>query len=351
MQKRPSSVNPADYPDEEFQLFSINAFDLGHAPITPGSSIGSTKKLVQPGDVLLSKIVPHIRRAWIVGPEIGYRQVGSSEWITFRNELAHPPYLRHLLTSNLFHAHFMNAVAGVGGSLLRARPAAVGKIEILLPPIVEQERIADILDRADDLRAKRQAALDKLDSLTQAIFHDMFENRGAGEEGYEPVTLGEICEFKYGKSLPAKNRAGGDVPVFGSNGIVGNHDAAITDGPAIVVGRKGSFGAINFSETACWPIDTAYFIDSTATDTDLKWLSVLLGRLRLDELNKAAAVPGLNREDAYRKKVVLPPVSVQCRFADLVQRIDLFSGVMERGFDAHDSLMASLQQRAFSGAL
>src|SRR4051794_19967562 len=108
------------------------------------------------------------------------------------------------------------------------------------------------------------------------------------------VTLGEICEFKYGKSLAADNRVPGGVAVYGSNGVVGSHTTAITNGPTVVVGRKGSFGEVNYSNAPCWPIDTTYYIDSSATFVDLRWLSYLLPTLRLTELNRAAAVPGLN---------------------------------------------------------
>ena len=68
----------------------------------------------------------------------------------------------------------MQTVAGVGGSLLRARPSYVADIEIPLPPLDEQRRIAAVLDAADALRAKRRQALAKLDSLAGAIFIDMF---------------------------------------------------------------------------------------------------------------------------------------------------------------------------------
>lgn len=109
------------------------------------------------------------------------------------------------------------------------------------------------------------------------------------------VALGEVCEFKYGKSLPEGKRAGGKIPVYGSNGIVGYHDQAITDGMTIVLGRKGSFGEINLSPVSCWSIDTTYYIDRKATDADLRWLAYQLVNLKLTELNKSAAVPGLNR--------------------------------------------------------
>ena len=134
------------------------------------------------------------------------------------------------------------------------------------------------------------------------------------------VSLGKICEFKYGKSLPELKRTGGNIPVFGSNGIIGQHNEAITDGSTIVIGRKGSLGEVNFSNVSCWPIDTTYYIDKSATDTDLKWLAYQLSALGLTKLNKAAAVPGLNREDAYRQRLLLPPLEEQRRIAEILDR-------------------------------
>src|SRR5690554_8031256 len=82
MLKRGGSVNPANYPDETFELLSIPAFDKGEPEIVEGKAIGSSKSCVQPNDVLLSKIVPHIKRCWVVpAPQGTYRQIGSGEWI------------------------------------------------------------------------------------------------------------------------------------------------------------------------------------------------------------------------------------------------------------------------------
>jgi len=148
MVSRGGSVDPAKFPDEKFDLYSIPAFDRGTSDIVQGADIGSTKQVVRPGDVLLSKIVPHIRRSWVVGPSRGHRVIASGEWIVFRSSAAHPPYLRHVLTGDPFHAQFMATVSGVGGSLLRARPAFVARIDVPLPPIEEQRRIAEVLDRA-----------------------------------------------------------------------------------------------------------------------------------------------------------------------------------------------------------
>jgi type I restriction enzyme S subunit len=134
------------------------------------------------------------------------------------------------------------------------------------------------------------------------------------------VAVGDVCEFKYGKGLPEANRSGGNVPVFGSNGLVGFHDVALTAGPTIVIGRKGSYGEVNYSSVPCWPIDTTYYVDSTATKEDLRWLMYRLSALSLNKLNRAAAVPGLNREDAYRLRFLLPPRPEQRRIADILDK-------------------------------
>lgn len=136
------------------------------------------------------------------------------------------------------------------------------------------------------------------------------------------VLLGEVCEFKYGKSLPEHKRVSGPYLVYGSNGPVGTHLEALTYGPTIVVGRKGSFGEVHYSDAGCWPIDTTYYIDSTSTSCDLKWLTYRLNSLGLKKLNRAAAVPGLNRDDAYRQEFLLPPLDEQRQIAQVLDSVD-----------------------------
>ncbi len=109
--------------------------------------------------------------------------------------------------------------------------------------------------------------------------------------GWTQVSLGEICELKYGKSLTGKARRGAGFPVYGSNGVVGENDAPLTAGPTVVIGRKGSFGEVHYSPTACWPIDTTYFVDESDTACDLRWLAYRLSGLQLKGLNKSAAIP------------------------------------------------------------
>lgn len=136
------------------------------------------------------------------------------------------------------------------------------------------------------------------------------------------VRLGDICDFKYGKSLPDKDRVAGEAPVFGSNGVVGKHAVSISTGPTIIIGRKGSAGKLNFSHFDCWPIDTTYYIDESCCKQNLRWLYHTLDSLRLHELNNATGIPGLNRNDAYERTLIVPNLSEQERIATVLDQAD-----------------------------
>ncbi len=159
---------------------------------------------------------------------------------------------------------------------------------------------------------------------------------------WSEVSLGEICEFKYGKSLPGSRRASGHVPVYGSNGDVGTHDVALTQGPTIIVGRKGSFGEVHYSDVACWPIDTTYYVDQTSTEADLRWLAYRLSSMGLTKLNRAATVPGLNREDAYRERLLVPPLPEQRRIAAILDQADALRAKRRAAIAQLDTLAQSI---------
>jgi len=126
------------------------------------------------------------------------------------------------------------------------------------------------------------------------------------------VKLGDVLTLEYGKPLKQEERIPGPFPVFGSNGKVGVHNAYIVEGPAIVVGRKGSAGAVTWSDSNCFPIDTTFYVSLIdAKITLLRFIYYLLGALKLDEVNTQSGIPGLNRNDAYEIEIPLPPLEVQ----------------------------------------
>lgn len=212
MVARAGSVDPKKYPDEDFDLYSIPAHDRGAGgfDVVRGSDIGSSKKTVEPGDVMISKIVPHIRRSRVVGAMGERRQISSTEWITFRSSVHEPMFLRYFLISDEFHTQFMKTVSGVGGSLMRAQPARVKPIEVPVPPLDEQRRIVELLeDHLSRLNAATEytrTAAHRLVRLAQASRQQAIDSLSS-----PMVPLSELVErIETGKSLAGTAPASDD---------------------------------------------------------------------------------------------------------------------------------------------
>lgn len=180
-QARTESLDPRRFPDEAFDLFSVPSYSNYEPEVAAGRDIGSTKQEVREGDVLLCKIVPHIRRGWVVPRANGKRQIASGEWIVFRDHGLDPEYLRRFVLSDRFHEQFMRTVSGVGGSLMRARPAEARKIEVPVPPLPEQRRIVAKLDALTGRLARARAELDRVPVLVARM------RETALREAYCPV--------------------------------------------------------------------------------------------------------------------------------------------------------------------
>ena len=141
-----STINPVDYGESKVELWSIPAFDKGKPEVVPARLIGSSKKVVVEGDVLLSKIVPHIKRAWVVSETNGNKKLASTEWIVFHSNDFFPNFLTMALTEPHFHSSLMSTISGMG-SLKRANPQKVGELYIPCPSLAEQHRIVARLNK------------------------------------------------------------------------------------------------------------------------------------------------------------------------------------------------------------
>jgi len=137
----------------------------------------------------------------------------------------------------------------------------------------------------------------------------------------EYVKVGEELTLNYGKSLPARDRITGQYEVVGSNGVVDRHNQFAMEGPGIVVGRKGSVGALTWLANNFWAIDTTYYA-SLNGEGDLKYWYYQLSDLKLDTLNSHAAVPGLNRDNVYRIEVLKRSRVEQEKIAKILGDLD-----------------------------
>jgi type I restriction enzyme S subunit len=134
------------------------------------------------------------------------------------------------------------------------------------------------------------------------------------------LALKTLCRLSYGDSLSIEERHDGNTDVFGSNGPVGSHDCPNTLGPCLIVGRKGSFGKVNYSSNPVFAIDTTFFIDSRNTYAVIRWLYYIFSCLRLDTVSRDSAIPGLDREDVYSRTVPFCSLEEQHAIAAFLDR-------------------------------
>ena len=138
---------------------------------------------------------------------------------------------------------------------------------------------------------------------------------------WQEEKLGKHIKLEYGFSLPDRKREDGDFPVFGSSGIVGSHKEALVKGPGIIVGRKGTIGSVIWSDKDFCPIDTTYYTTINFS-IYLRWLYYELQFLKLNKMNTASGVPGLNREEVYKLNILIPTKLEQEKIAEILSKVD-----------------------------
>jgi len=377
MAERRGTVDPSRFPDEEFQLFSIPAFDDGKPERLMGSEIGSAKQVVRTGDVLFSRIVPHIRRAWIVGPADGARQIGSGEWIVFRSPTLDARYLRHFLLTDGFYAQIAKTLAGVGGSLMRARPSEVAKIEIPLPPLQEQKRIAAILDKTDAIRGKRDQAIKLTNEFLRSIFLEMFGDPGHNPKGWPRKAFAEIL------SIPLRNgispSSDGTIParvltLSAITGRVFDPGAAKTglfveptrpekfvDARDFLICRgNGNLHLVGRGKFPARLVDTAFPDTMIAARVglacDKHYLELLWDTpcLRQQIEQGARTTNGtfkVNQQLLEGLQLPMPPLKLQKEFGTIRDSIQATTHRMQVQEKEHQSLSSALATKAFAGDL
>ncbi|HCE4546798.1 restriction endonuclease subunit S [Vibrio parahaemolyticus] len=164
-------------------------------------------------------------------------------------------------------------------------------------------------------------------------------------EGWQACYFGDIYSLVYGDNLPkAKRTESGEFLVYGSNGSVGTHNLFSVGSPCLVIGRKGSAGAINLSDQPCWVTDVAYSL-IPPVGISLKYCFLHLQTLGLDSLGKGIK-PGLNRNEANALVVCIPPSDEQHRIVakvdELMALCDQLEQQTEASIEAHQVLVTTL---------
>jgi type I restriction enzyme S subunit len=249
-----------------------------------------------------------------------------------------------------------------GAAIKRLTLAKIKRFEIPLPPLSEQKRIAEILDRAEALRAKRRAALALLDELTQSIFLDMFgdpvrkrsndewEASGLSDAGWTRCRVGDQLTLQRGKDITKSSAKPGEVPVISSGGVSFYHDKALIVGPGVLLGRKGSVGNVHYSAVDFWPHDTTLYVKDFKGNLP-RYIYYFFRRFPISQYEASAANPSLNRNNIHPVEVCWPPVELQQHFVSIYEFVEEQKMQLSIQHEELDRLFDSLQHRAFRGEL
>ena len=311
-----------------------------------------TKKAkAQPHDVILSRRTnPGVTAIDRRGTEFALGQ--NLVLLRADGSRVDPAFLKWLVRSPAWWREIGKFI-NVGAVFDSLRCADVPNFELPIPPRAAQLRIAEILDSLDDKIELNRRMNETLEAMARALFKSWFVDfepvraKIAGRDtGLPPAVsslfpkslitidqqdvplgwplrpLGELIELSYGKPLRKDKRIPGDFPVFGSGGSASSHVEPLVQHPTVVVGRKGTVGSIHWAPHGCWPIDTTFYVAST-DGLPMTYIYRLLQHLPLSEMNTDAAVPGLNRSNAYRLGVPFAGVNLASRFADIADQLQM----------------------------
>jgi len=273
---------------------------------------------LKPGDILLTNSGTIGRLA--IAPE-----GGKTTRTTLQKSVAILKPIQDKITSHFLYyslaANKNRLINSAGGAA--QKNLLLGELKrfpIDVPSLVTQNKIASILSAYDNLIENNRRRIQLLEESVRLLYKEWFVHlRFPGHEhtkiidgvpeGWERKTLGEYAVLNYGKALKKDNRVEGKYPVYGSSGIVGSHNKAIVKSPAIIIGRKGNVGSIFWSLCDCWPIDTVYFIQSEKSDLYLYYVLKNMTFISTD-----VAVPGLNRNFAYSRQIIIPEEKMKEEF-------------------------------------
>jgi type I restriction enzyme, S subunit len=243
----------------------------------------------------------------------------------------------------------------------------LAQYEFELPPLPEQRRIAEILDKADALRAKRRAALAQLDTLTQSIFLDMFGDPATNPKAWSCASLSELGNVVTGGTPPSAKVGmfGGSIPFVTPGDLETDErvkrsvtedgaSESVTVGPGSVLvccigATIGKIGKANVRSAFNQQINAVEWND--LVDADYGYVALRFFKPTIIAWGTSTTLPILKKSTFERIEIPVPPLAKQQAFSAVIRRADRLRLSIRNALACTDELFESLQVRAFRGEL
>ncbi len=190
-----TSLSPIRFPDEQFEYFSIPAYQNGEAPqISKGSDILSPKLIIPPQCVLFGKLNPRVQKVWNVRSRSSSRHVASTEWLPIvPQERIDQDFIYYLMWSDWVMPVAQGLVSGSTPSRQRVESKAFYDIEVPVPEFEEQQKIAKVLRLFQKTSRREADSVRSLHKLKRAAMQALFR-RGLRDEPQKETEIGTVPE-------------------------------------------------------------------------------------------------------------------------------------------------------------
>ena len=238
-----------------------------------------------------------------------------------------------------------------GATRQKLNQADMRKMEIPLPSLDEQRRIAAVLDKVSGLIAKRREQLDKLDELVKARFVEMFGDPINNTKGLPTTPLGEICYLKAGVTtisdeIHSRSKEY-SVPCYGGNGIRGYVKEATQRGTYPIIGRQGALcGNVQLAIGEFHATEHAVLV-SPIIKTNVIWVYYLLKFMDLYRYHTGAAQPGLAVKTLNMVEIPCADIGLQNEFATFAEQVEKSKLTIQQSLDKLEVLKKALMQQYF----
>lgn len=149
------------------------------------------------------------------------------------------------------------------------------------------------------------------------------------------MKLSNVCKIRYGKDH--KKLDDGTIPVYGSGGVMRYVDSKLSDGPSVLIPRKGTLENLFYSDGAFWTVDTLFWTEIDSSVVEPKYLFYCLKTKNLANLNIGTAVPSLSTDVLNEVEIEVPERTVQ---KSIVAFLDILDRKIERNSKLNDYLAA-----------
>jgi len=186
--KKKKVLEPFEYPNQEFELYSIPAYhEKGEPEIQFGKDIHSTKLIVENDTVLFGKINPDLPKIWYVNSESKLQKVASTEFIPLKaNSNSTSKFIYYLSWSKYLLGKYKSITSGTTPSRERIEPKLFFNLHVPLPPIPEQQKITSILSNVDSLINQTQKIIEQTHRLKKGLMQKLL-TRGIRHTKFKKV--------------------------------------------------------------------------------------------------------------------------------------------------------------------